>query len=52
MYDFVKRSNVIALTADELSAIAIHGERLAEFEGLPKHAASMRIRRETCLAAS
>ena len=52
VYDFVKRSNVIALTADELSAIAIHGERLAEFEGLPKHAASMRIRRETCLAAS
>src|SRR5437763_2935437 len=52
VYDFVKRSNIIALTADELSAIAIHGERLAEFEGLPKHAASMRIRRETCLAAS
>ena len=52
VYDFVKRSNVVTLTADELSAIAIHGERLAEFEGLPKHAASMRIRRETCLAAS
>lgn len=52
VYDFIKRSNVVTLTAEELSAIAIHGERLAEFEGLPKHAASMRIRRETCLAAS
>jgi len=52
VYDFVKRSNVIELSADELAAIAIHGERIAEFEGLPKHAASMRIRRETCLAAS
>jgi len=52
VYDFVKRSNVISLTSDELSAIAFHGERLAEFEGLPKHAASMAIRRTTCLATS
>jgi len=52
VYDFVKRSNVIALTAEELMAIAPYGERIAEFEGLPKHAASMAIRRTTCLAAS
>src|SRR5262249_24161847 len=52
VYDFVKRSNVITLTGDELSAIALHGERLATFEGLPKHAASIEIRRTTCLAAS
>jgi len=52
VYDFVKRSNVITLSAEELSAIAIHGERLAEFEGLPKHAASLAIRRTACLAAS
>jgi len=52
VYDFVKRSNVINLGADELSAIALHGERLAAFEGLPKHAASIEIRRTGCLAAS
>ena len=38
--------------AEELAAISLQGERIAEFEGLPKHAASMRIRREACLAAS
>jgi len=52
VYDFVKRSNVITLSAEELAAIAPHGERIAAFEGLPKHAASMAIRRTTCLAAS
>ncbi len=52
VYDFVKRSNVIALTAEELSPIALHAERLATFEGLPKHAASIAIRRTSCLAAS
>jgi histidinol dehydrogenase len=52
VYDFVKRSNIVELSAEELSAIALHGERLAEFEGLPKHAASMAIRRTTCLATS
>jgi len=52
VYDFIKRSNVVELSAEELSAIALHGERLAEFEGLPKHAASLAIRRTTCLAAS
>jgi len=52
VYDFVKRSNVIALDAEQLAAIALHGERIATFEGLPKHAASIEIRRTTCLAAS
>jgi histidinol dehydrogenase len=45
VYDFVKRSNVIALTSNELSEISDAGERIAAFEGLPKHAASMAIRR-------
>lgn len=52
VYDFVKRSNIVALDAEELAAIAPHGELLAKLEGLPKHAASMEIRRTTCLAAS
>jgi len=45
VYDFVKRSNVIDLGADELAEISEAGERIALFEGLPKHAASMAIRR-------
>src|SRR4051794_39738932 len=38
VYDFVKRSNVITLTADELMQIAPSGEAIAKFEGLPAHA--------------
>jgi histidinol dehydrogenase len=45
VYDFVKRSNVIELTAEELAKISEAGERIAEFEGLPKHAASIAVRR-------
>src|SRR5205823_1262417 len=45
VYDFVKRSNVVTLTADELAEISEAGERIAAFEGLPKHAASIAIRR-------
>ena len=52
VYDFVKRSNVISLTAEELMAIAPSGEAIAKFEGLPAHAASMEKRRTSCLAAS
>jgi len=52
VYDFVKRSNVIALTAEELAEIAPSGELIAKFEGLPAHAASMEKRRASCLAAS
>ena len=52
VYDFVKRSNVISLTAEELMQIAPSGEAIARFEGLPAHAASMEKRRTACLAAS
>jgi histidinol dehydrogenase len=45
VYDFVKRSNVITLTAEELASISDAGERIATFEGLPKHAASIAARR-------
>jgi histidinol dehydrogenase len=45
VYDFVKRSNVITLTAEELAEISDAGERIANFEGLPKHAASIAARR-------
>ena len=44
VYDFVKRSNVITLTAEELAGISDAGERIANFEGLPKHAASIAAR--------
>lgn len=52
VYDFVKRSNIVSLSAAELAAIAPLGERIAEFEGLPDHAKSMAARRDACLAAS
>jgi len=52
VYDFVKRSNVVTLTAEELQSIAAKVERIAEFEGLPNHARSMAARRNACLAAS
>jgi histidinol dehydrogenase len=45
VYDFVKRSNIITLTAEELARISDAGERIANFEGLPKHAASIAARR-------
>lgn len=52
VYDFIKRSSIVTLTAAELQEIAAKGERIAEFEGLPNHAASMAVRRNACLAAS
>ena len=52
VYDFIKRSNVITLSAEELMEIAPSGEAIAKFEGLPAHAASMKKRRTSCLAAS
>lgn len=52
VYDFVKRSNVVTLTSDDLLAIAPKGELIAQFEGLPNHAASMAARRNACLATS
>jgi histidinol dehydrogenase len=52
VYDFVKRANVISITAGELAEVSEAGERIATFEGLPAHAASMAIRRTACLATS
>lgn len=52
VYDFVKRSNVITLTIEDLLAIAPKGELIAQFEGLPNHARSMAARRDACLATS
>jgi len=44
VYDFVKRANVITLTAAELAAIGPMAERIANFEGLPNHARSIAAR--------
>lgn len=44
VYDFVKRSNVIALAEPMLREIAGAGEALAQFEGLPLHARSIAAR--------
>jgi histidinol dehydrogenase len=52
VYDFIKRSNVITLTAAELAAIGPSAEIIATFEGLPAHAASIEKRRTACLATS
>ena len=41
VYDFVKRSNIISISEDALSAIGPLAQRLAEFEGLPMHARSL-----------
>jgi len=41
VYDFVKRTNVIALTEETLAEIGPFAERIAKFEGLPKHAESV-----------
>ncbi len=52
VYDFVKRSNIITLTAQELESISDAGQRIANFEGLPKHAASIAARRTECPVTS
>jgi histidinol dehydrogenase len=52
VYDFVKRSNVVTLTTEDLLAMAPKGELIAQFEGLPHHARSMAARRDACLATS
>jgi histidinol dehydrogenase len=46
VYDFVKRTNVVTLTEESLAAIGPFAERIAEFEGLPQHARSVRAREE------
>ena len=44
VYDFVKRSNVINVDPADLIAIGPLAERLANFEGLPKHGESVAAR--------
>lgn len=46
VYDFVKRTNVITLEERTLARIAPYGAAIAEFEGLPQHARSIRAREE------
>ena len=41
VYDFVKRTNVISLSASALSELAPQAAAIARFEGLPLHAASL-----------
>ena len=41
VYDFVKRTNVIAINEDQLTELAPSAARIAEFEGLPLHARSV-----------
>jgi histidinol dehydrogenase len=52
VYDFVKRSNVIALGSEDFAAIGAAGARIAELEGLPMHAASLNERSNACPAAT
>lgn len=44
VYDFVKRTNVIAIGEATLNEIAPHAAKIARFEGLPKHAESVESR--------
>jgi histidinol dehydrogenase len=44
VYDFVKRSNVVTLTSEALQEIGGYASRIARFEGLPQHAASIDAR--------
>ncbi len=44
VYDFVKRTNVIALSERTLAELAPYAATIARFEGLPEHAASMERR--------
>ena len=41
VYDFVKRSNIIAISDESLQEIGPFAQRIAEFEGLPMHAKSL-----------
>ena len=44
VYDFVKRTNVVSVDPADLIAIGPLAERLANFEGLPKHGLSVAAR--------
>jgi histidinol dehydrogenase len=50
VYDFVKRSNVITLTAQQLQELAPSAARIARFEGLPQHAESVEARHSSLSA--
>ena len=52
VYDFVKRSNIIALDAADLAEVGPLAERIALFEGLPNHAKSIEERNAACPATS
>ncbi|HYC62713.1 MAG TPA: histidinol dehydrogenase [Thermoanaerobaculia bacterium] len=41
VYDFVKRTNIVAFSAETLSELAPYAAAIAEFEGLPQHARSV-----------
>jgi histidinol dehydrogenase len=43
-YDFVKRSNIISVSAGAMAQLAPPAERIAAFEGLPYHARSLALR--------
>ncbi|HEY6894841.1 MAG TPA: histidinol dehydrogenase, partial [Rhodanobacteraceae bacterium] len=44
VYDFVKRTNIVAISDEALQAISEPARRLATFEGLPNHAKSLAVR--------
>ena len=44
VYDFVKRTNVVSLDESTLAELAPYAARIARFEGLPLHAASVERR--------
>jgi histidinol dehydrogenase len=44
VYDFVKRTNIVTLTEQELDEIGPLAARIARFEGLPAHAESLERR--------
>lgn len=44
VYDFVKRTNVVAIGENTLNEIAPFAAKIARFEGLPKHAESVEAR--------
>ena len=44
VYDFVKRTNVVTVSEETLQEVGPSAVRIAEFEGLPQHAASIETR--------
>lgn len=44
VYDFVKRTNVVTVSEETLQEVGAAAARIARFEGLPQHAASIEAR--------